>query len=451
MKELFVVSTLYQCVSLAAAIDVAALPETDNERILVLTNNAMIPEVTVPFHEAPGFTEAASRFDRIVDLSSLLWPRRPGEFSPREQDLDLWQRLLRSEWELGGDPVHLYVESIQVDPAIALARIFASARVSVHSDGLMSYGPTRNPVPLAVAQRLDSLLYVDLVPGLRPQLLREHDPKLIPVDPASLRRAMEELDRSLPPLALPAARHLNAGAGTALLLGQYLADLGILSAEEEVMLHRRMIEKAKDRGIRHCVFKPHPSAGPGAGRSIEAAAQELGVQLDILESSTPAEVVMQRLQPQLVVSCFSTALMTAKYLFNIDAAAVGTALLLERLSPYENSNRVPVTIIDAVLERKIQAPDQDGADTPAARRLQPLVEAVSYCMQSDTLAAVRPSAETYLQSIQDGPQMRYFKRRRLTKLQLPGGLPPAVGARPLAKVERMGRRAVRKLISAVAS
>ena len=143
--------------------------------------------------------------------------------------------------------------------------------------------------------------------------------------------------------------------------------------------------------------------------------------------------------------------MTAKYLLDIDAAAVGTALLLERLSPYENGDRVPVTIIDAVLERKIQAPDQDGADTPAARRLQPLVEAVSYCMQSDTLAAVRPSAETYLDSIQDGPQMRYFKRRRLTKLQLPGGLPPAVASqRPLAKVEQIGRRAVRKLKSAVA-
>lgn len=451
MKELFVVSTLYQCVSLAAAIDDAVLPETGQERILVLTNNAMIPEVTVPFHESPGFAEAASRFDRVVDLSSLLWPRRPGQFSPREQDLDLWQKLLRSEWELGSEPVHLFVESIQVDPAIALARIFAGARVSVHSDGLMSYGPTRNPVPLAVAQRLDSLLYVDLVPGLQPQLLREHQPNLLPVDPASLRRAMEELDRSLPPLTLPSADHQKAPAGTALLLGQYLADLGILSAEEEVALHRQMIQKAKDQGILHCVFKPHPSAGPGAVRSVEAAAQQLGVQLDILESSAPAEVVMQRLQPKLVVSCFSTALMTAKYLFNIDAAAVGTTLLLERLSPYENSNRVPVTIVDAVLERNILAPDQDGADTPAARRLQPLVEAVSYCMQADTLAAVRPSAETYLHSIQDAPEMRYFKRRRLTKLELPGGLARADGPRPLAQVGRMGRRAVRKLKSAVAS
>ena len=450
MKELFVVSTLYQVVSLAAAVDDGTVPATGAERILVLTNNALIPEITVPFHESPGFADAARRFDRVVDLGKLLWPRRPGQFNPREQDLDLWQRLLRSEWDLGSDPVHLYVESIQVNPAIALARTFAQATVSVHSDGLMSYGPTRNPVPLAVAQRLDSLLYVDLVPGLRPQLLREHEPKLLPVDPASLRRAMEELDRSVPPLVIPASQP-GAAAGSALLLGQYLSELGILSAEEEVALHRGMIEKALERGIRHCIFKPHPTAGPAALRSVQSAAVDLGVRLEILDSPVPAEVVMQRLQPRLVVSCFSTALMTARYLFGIEAAAVGTELLLERLTPYENSNRVPVTIIDAILERNFHAPDQEAADTPPAGRLQQLVEAVSYCMQADTLAAGRPSAETYLQHIQDGPHMRYFKRRRLTKLQLPGGLPPAVAARPLAKVGRLGRRAVRKLRSRAAS
>ena len=444
MKELFVVSSHYQCVSLAAAIDSGAVPETGAERVLVLTNNAMIPEITVPCHQAPGFAEAASRFDRVVDLGALLWPRRPGQFNPREQDLDLWQKLLRSDWGLADAPVHLYVESIQVNPAIALARIFANAAVSVHSDGLMSYGPTRNPVPLAISQRLDSLLYVDLVPGLLPQLLREHNPKLVPVDPAALRHAMHELDRSVPKVPLPDSLPLEAG-GSALLLGQYLSELGILSDEEEVSLHRRMIEKAKAQGIRHCVFKPHPSAGPGARRSIEAAARDLGVGLDILDTAVPAEVVMLRLQPKLVVSCFSTALMTAKYLFNIDAAAVGTELLLERLSPYQNSNRIPVTVIDALLVCGFNAPDHEAAQAPAAQRLQPLVEAVSYCMQADTLVTVRQSAETYLRQIQDGPQLRYFKRRRLTKLGLPGGLPPAATAHPLAKVRRIGRRVVRQL------
>ncbi|EMY33767.1 hypothetical protein D477_013190 [Arthrobacter crystallopoietes BAB-32] len=459
MKELFVVSTLYQCISLASAIDSGDIPDHGAERILVLNNSALIPEVSVPFHEAPGFAEAASRFDRTVDLSALLWPRRPGQFNPRAEELDVWEKLLRSEWDLGSDRLALFVESIQVNPAVALCRIFADAAIHVHSDGLMSYGPTRNPLARDLAQRLDSLIYVDLVPGLVPQLLREHAPRLIPVSRDALRQGMEELARALPddaeaPAAVsgtPAAklqqhRAAEDAAGTALILGQYLSELGILSTEEEIELHRGMLQKATDRGIRHCIFKPHPSAGPGAVTSIQAAAVELGMELQVLTSSSPAEVVMQRLQPDLVVSCFSTALMTAKYLFGIEAAAVGTEILLERLTPYQNSNRIPVTVIDALLERGYAAP----ADAGPAAPLQQLVEAVSYCMQPDTLALARPAARAFLAGAQDTGDMRYFKRRRLTKLELPGALPAGKVLRPLGRVRRAGARRVKRVLTALA-
>jgi hypothetical protein len=478
MKELFVVSTLYQCISLAAAIDSGRIPERGAERILVLTNSALIPEVSVPFHESAGFAEAAARFDRTVDLSELLWPRRPGQFNPRGEELDIWERLLRGKWELGDGPLHLYVESIQVNPAVALCRVFASATISVHSDGLMSYGPTRNRLPRDLAQRLDSLLYVDLVPGLVPQLLREHNPQLVPIDAAALRRGMEELAAALPeetegPAALAGTPEASthdgepAAGGTALILGQYLSELGILSTEEEIELHRDMLLKATDRGIRHCIFKPHPSAGPGAVTSIQAAAVELGLDLKVMTSTSPAEVVMQRLRPELVVSCFSTALMTAKYLFNIDAAAVGTEILLERLTPYQNSNRIPVTIIDAVLEQGYTAPAEEasserepGGNTspiaveapqnsvavPAAP-LQQLVEAVSYCMQAETLEVARDSAVAFLHQAQHTSDMRYFKRRRLTKLGLPGALPGRQVLLPLGRVRRVGRRAAKRVLT----
>ena len=485
MKELFVVSTLYQTVALAAAIDEGVIPPASGERILVLSNNSLIPEVSVPFHEAPGFAEAASRFDRTVDLNALVWPRRPGQFNPRAEELYMWQRVLRALWDLGDDRVELYVESIQVNPAVALCRIFSSARISVHSDGLMSYGPTRNPISREMAQRFKSLIYVDLVPGLVPQLLRENNPTLVPVDRTALRRGMEELARALPEehttlsafSGTPAADRQKSGARaeaagqpTALVLGQYLSELNILSSDEEIELHRAMLQKALDRGIRYCVFKPHPSAGPGAVTSIQAAAAELGLELHVLTSTSPAEVVMQRLKPDLVVSCFSTALMTAKYLFNIDVAAVGTDVLLERLTPYENSNRIPVTIIDALLERGYAAPAEipggdgtdgaktDGAGTDstgtdgdgAAAPLQRLVETVAYCMQPDALAAVRPSAEAFLATADGSPDMRYFKRRRLTKLELPGALPPreptpSRSRHPLHRARRVGIRWARRL------
>ncbi|MFD1214779.1 polysialyltransferase family glycosyltransferase, partial [Arthrobacter sp. GCM10027362] len=419
MKHLFVVSTLYQCVCLAAAADAGRLPG-DGERILVLANSALLPELATPFHESPGFAEAAARFDRTIDLGALLWPCRPGQFNPRGEELPVWERLLRTRWELGGGPLHLWVESIQVNPAVALGRIFATAAVSVHSDGLMSYGPTRNPVPREVAQRLENLLYVDLVPGLVPQLLREHSPALVPVPAAALAAGMRRLAEVLPAEAAPAGEGGGDCAPRALVLGQYLAELGILTPDEEIALHRGMLQKAAAHGLHRCVFKPHPSAGPAAVRSVQAAAAELGLQLEVLRSTAPAEVVMLRLQPKLVVSAFSTALMTARYLFGLDAAAVGTGMLLERLSPYQNSNRIPVTIIDAVLERGYPAPADGPAEAgpDGAGGLQQLIEAVSYCMQPQTVAQARPAAEVLLARAAGTAALRYFKRRRLGSLQL---------------------------------
>ncbi|NKX51216.1 hypothetical protein HER39_11700, partial [Arthrobacter deserti] len=297
MKQLFAVSTLYQCISLAAAIDGGHVPAARGERLLVLANNAVKPELAIPFQESPGFAEAASRFDRVVDLGGLLWPRRPAQFSPRAEGLAPWQKLLRSHWGLGEGPLQLWVESNQVNPAVALCRIFANASISVHSDGLMSYGPTRNPLALDLAQRLESLLYVDLVPGLVPQLLREHSPALIPAPAAALAAGMRQLDGALPP-GTPA----GGDGPCALVLGQYLTELGILTPDEETGLHRRMLQQAAGRGLDRCDFKPHPSAGPAAIRANQDCAAELGLQLQVLQDTTPAEVVMLRLQPALVVS-----------------------------------------------------------------------------------------------------------------------------------------------------
>ncbi|MCG2623691.1 alpha-2,8-polysialyltransferase family protein [Arthrobacter sp. I2-34] len=446
MKQLFAVSSLYQCISLAAAIDGGQVPATGGERILVLANNALMPELATPFQQSPGFAEAASRFDRIVDLGGLLWPRRPGQFSPRAEDLATWETLLRSHWQLGEGPLQLWVESIQVNPAVALCRIFAGASVCVHSDGLMSYGPTRNPLALDIAQRLETLLYVDLVPGLVPQLLREHSPALVPVPAAALAAGMRTLAAALPaaPSDAPSDAEASADGASALVLGQYLAELGILTADEEIELHRDMLVKAAAHGLRRCVFKPHPSAGPAAVRSIQAAAADLGLELTVLQDTAPAEVVMLRLQPALVVSAFSTALMTAKYLFGLEAAAVGTGMLLERLSPYQNSNRIPVTIIDAILERGYAAPADSAAGSPkAAGGLQQLVEAVAYCMQPEIVTQARPAAEQVLAGASETGTLRYFKRRRLTSLQLPGGLPGATPGllSPLRRVRRAARAA----------
>jgi hypothetical protein len=63
------------------------------------------------------------------------------------------------------------VDTLHAPPSSTLARIFHSASITVLSEGLMSYGPTRFKQPLSVIQRLDALAYLDLLPGVTPVLL----------------------------------------------------------------------------------------------------------------------------------------------------------------------------------------------------------------------------------------------------------------------------------------
>jgi hypothetical protein len=82
-----------------------------------------------------------------------------------------------------------------------------------------------------------------------------------------------------------------------------------------------------------------------------------------------------------------------------------------------------VTIADAVFAQGTSVPAAELPDTPLHHRLQPLVEAVSYCMQPKTLRSLCPAASEYVAAAASSRQMRYFKRLRLAKLDLPDSVP----------------------------
>ena len=412
MIQLLMASTAYQVASLAAMIDSGTLPAPDGERILVLADGSQVPELTTPITESAGFAQLAARFDRVVDLAALLWPRRPHQFKPRSEELGMWEKLLRSHWALGAEPLHLVVESIQVNPAIALCRIFHDATLTVHSDGLMSYGPTRNRVSLSISQRLAGIAYPQLVPGLEPLLLREARPRLLPMDPAHLATVFAALAEEADDPRLDALARKSTHC--VLVLGQYLHSLGLIDERAEQLLHEQMLEAARDRGADTVVFKPHPSASPASALRLAEAARRIGVELHVYESALGAEVVALKLRPLAVVSCFSTALVTCSTLLGIPAHAVGTAGLLQELAPFENSNRIPLTLVDAMFVHQV-AP---GAE------MQSLLEAAGYAMQPALLPELHAAAEAYLAGhpVERG---RYFKQRRLHRLGLPNTLPPA--------------------------
>ncbi|MFH8785888.1 polysialyltransferase family glycosyltransferase [Streptomyces roseoverticillatus] len=427
--QIFLASTLYGAATLAAALDAGCFTPADR-RLLLVANTAAVPETTPALDEAPGFGRLRTRFDGVLSWNDAIRPFHPSGWSPRPDDAPLWERHLRLLWGLGDDDVSLVVESIQVSPAGAIAQCFPDAPLDVYADGLMSYGPTRNKLDPLIGTRAGRLLHLDLVPGLRPLLLTEFGvaPEIVPT---------EVFTKVLAELALDAPA-LDAPQGAALLLGQYLSALDILTPEEEEQLHVRMLRGAAGRGHRELVFKPHPAAPARWSRMLEEEAGRLGVTLTVLGTPVLAEVVYQRLRPALVAGCFSTALVTARTFYGLRAACTGTDLLLERLSPYQNSNRVPVTLVDALLPELSASAQEPEAEAD----LNGLLATVGFAMQPQIYPHLREAAEDYLRTHLTPRTRRYFKRRRLTALALPGALPAQLSFLPRnPTVRRVARRA----------
>uniref|UniRef100_A0AAU2V4C7 Alpha-2,8-polysialyltransferase family protein n=1 Tax=Streptomyces sp. NBC_00003 TaxID=2903608 RepID=A0AAU2V4C7_9ACTN len=432
--QIFAASTLYGVATLAAALDSGCFPAADR-RLLLISNNAPVPETSPALDTMPGFAQLRGRFDGVLSWNETIAPFHPGGWSPRPDDVPLWERQLRALWGLGDDRIELALESIQVNPAQAVAQIFPDAPLTVYADGLMTYGPTRNKLDPLIGTRVRRVLHLDLVPDLRPLLLGEFGVPSETVPTAAFLKTVGELAAAEVELGSASELNRDGSEPVVLILGQYLSALSILTPAQEEELHLRMLRGAAARGHGRIVFKPHPSAPPTWSQALEREASSLGIQLTVLERPLLAEVLYERLSPALVVGCFSTALLTASSFYGIPVARVGTELLLDRLAPYQNSNRVPVTIADALLP-----PLEPGSAQPAAD-LAGLLPAVGYAMQPELRPDLRGAAERYLAGSLDAHTWRYFKRRRLTALGLPGAIPSQLGFIPRnATVRRVARR-----------
>ncbi|MEV6576937.1 polysialyltransferase family glycosyltransferase [Streptomyces sp. NPDC051582] len=442
--QIFLASTLYGMATLAAGIDAGTFPPA-GRRILLTSNHALTAEVSPGLADMPGFAALGTRFDEVLDWNAVIAPQHPSTWAPRPEDVPLWERQLRAGWGLGEDRVEIIVESIQVPPARTLCTLFPGAAVDVYADGLMSYGPTRFRLDPQLGMRVRRVLHLDLLPGLEPLLLTEFGvrPELVPT-PEFL-KVLAELPSSGPELD-------GVGEAPALLLGQYLSALELLSPQEEEELHVEMVRGAHALGHRELVFKPHPSAPAAYSRRAEAEAERLGARLTVMATPVLAETLYQRLRPALVVGCFSTGLLTAATLYGLPVARTGTGAILARLAPYQNSNRIPLTIVDAALPALADAGAVAAWTAPGAEenrdRLTGLLTAVGFTMQPQILAPRRTEAERYLAAHLDDRTWRYFKRRRLTTLGLPGGIPAGLSFLPNSPAVRRVVRRLKRLRAA---
>ncbi|MFE2131570.1 polysialyltransferase family glycosyltransferase [Streptomyces amritsarensis] len=442
LTQIFLASTLYGAATLAAGVDAGSFPPADR-RILLTSNHAVTAEVTPGVAGMPGFAALRTRFDEVLDWNAVIEPQHPSTWAPRAEDVPIWERHLRALWGLGEDRVELIVESLQVPPAQSLCRLFPGAAVDVYADGLMSYGPTRFRLDPQLGMRVRRVLHLDLVPGLQPLLLSEFGarPELVPAE--SFLKVLAELPADGPDLE-------GVGDSPALLLGQYLSALDLMGPDEEEELHASMVRGAFALGHRELVFKPHPSAPAEYARRAAAEAERLGARLTVAGSPVLAETLYQRLRPALVAGCFSTGLLTAATLYGLPVARTGTGAVLARLAPYQNSNRVPLALVDSLLP-DLADPEAVRAWTPASVGLAGaqragLLTAVGYTMQPQILSARRAAAEAYLAAHLTPDTWRYFTRRRLTALGLPGGIPAQLSFLPRSRTVRRVARTLRRVL-----
>ncbi|MFJ8663667.1 polysialyltransferase family glycosyltransferase [Streptomyces sp. NPDC093795] len=427
--QIFQVSTLYGAATLAASLDAGQFgPREDARRLLLISRNAEIPETALRLETMTGYERIAARFDGTLDWNETIHPYHPAAWAPRPEEAPLWQRVLRTAWDLGTAPVELIVESIQVNPAKALAGTFPESGLHVYADGLMSYGPTRNDLAQSIACRIRRVLHLDLVPGLRPLLLSEYgvEPELVPDD--AFRAVLAEIAEEA--ADDPDITRATAAEPTALLLGQYLAALSLLTAEEEEELHVRMLRGAVEAGHRSVVFKPHPSAPVSYSQALYDEAERSGARLTVLDGPLLAETFYERCALRLVVGCFSTAMFTAAVYYGVPIARVGTAEVLERLTPFENSNRIPLTVVDHLVA-DLEGGEEPAVPGPAPESITPLVRAVGYCMRHKSHPGMREETTGYLAAHHADPGVaHHFPAERLTQLGLPGGTvtpPPRAG------------------------
>ena len=450
--QLLLATTPQGAALLAAALD-AGLLGTARERLLLVANTAAVPETTPAPDALPGFAPLRSRFTRVLSWNAVIRPLHPGDWRPRADDAPLWERQLRTLWGLEGAEVELVVEGIGAAPAQALARIFPDAPLDALATGLSAYGPTPGKLDPLLGTRVRRLLHPGLLPGLRPLLLTEFGVGARAVPAGALRAVLAESARELPPVDAP--------EGCALLLGQDPSAPGALPAGEEERLYGRLLRGLRELGHRTVVLAPDPAAPEHRVRALRERAGELGVELSVAWGAPPPEVLCERLRPALVTGWSPGALLTAGAACGLPVARGGTDVVLTRMTPYENDDRVPAVIADTLLPdladpaagqwRVPDAGGEDGEDGGGAAgaddgdtwaELAGLVRAVAFCMWPRVHPELRGEAERFLAAHSDDRTRRHFARRRLVSLALPGAVP--AGLAPLVRstaVRRTARRA----------
>ncbi len=385
---------------LAAAIDDGVLAPADR-RVLLVANTAEPPETVPSPREAPGFDTLARRFDEVIDWNALIAPLHPVGWYPSAAELPLLGRLMSQRLGVGSGCVELVLDGLSSTPASSIAALLPDAPITVFSDSLLAWGPPARPATSEQAARATRLLHLPVLDGLRPLLLAGSDarPNTCAVPAQAWTATLAEL---------PA---VTAADDAVVLVGERPGVSDTQPAE--------LLRAVAARGHREAVFVPHPTAGNGPERQLHQLAVELGVRLRITDDGLPAEAVLARSRPALVVGGIGPALVVARDVFELTVGAVGAERVLARRK--QGPERISATIVHA----GIASLGADGTltePTPSGPRAA-LIHAVAYSLGPDDLADLREDAAAYLAAHGGGPYVSH-ERQVALGLAEPRDAPP---------------------------
>lgn len=447
MTQLLLVTSPRQMLLLAAALDHGALPPAPAGRIVVLADPVPVPETGPELSQSAALEPLRRRTEAIVSWTDLIAPLRPASFVPRRDEQPVWERAVRDAWAVPAGPVSLVLADPTSGPGRALTRIFAHARLTLLADRLERWAPSPKPLADGLPGRLGLLVAPELVPGLRPHGLAEHSTHTAIVPVRRLVDVVAEVVRTHPAPALPGGQGGHGGHGderTALVLLDAPADLG-LELPADSAPDPRALERAdaltdvlaslaaaevRAANIAEVVLLAHPHAPARLLARTARILRATGAIIRTADPVVPAEVLVCRDRPTLVLGTASTSLVTALALGAPDVRAVGTAEVLGSLTPYHHPARTALTVTDRLL-----AP---GA-SPTATDVVRLLDAVTYVMYPQRVPHLRPSAVALLvaegqHDAQGRPTWRrWVRKRRVERLGLldpatPGSVPPGLSA-----------------------
>jgi hypothetical protein len=419
--------------------------------ILLLSSNVQnkAPEVDDAWAN-PSERERAifAKFERVVRLDQLIAPEHPLQWRFHRSWLGHRRLWLK---ELGIPHVdELVLESIQVPPAWTLAHFFSEARIRVYSDGLMVYSPTRIALSPEVLRRATDVYHVDFLPGVTPLLLREARPNYVPLSLAELSGVFPERRPHLQP------------AKRVVFLGQALASAQIMTAEQEREVYLAALVRLSslvEEG--ELSFKAHPSAPPAALHALsQGFARATRRTLRLEPGKGAVEDVLATGEVRAVGSIFSTGLFTARGLYDVAAFTFHARECFANLTPYENSNRIPVLAADLLLPKLDDLAEGDVAafaalcerpapiEAAAIERFREAQLVVGYHMQRESLAAqarnvralaaARPELSFYLQGA--GADSEISLARRMAVRGLEAAASRVLDPARLAKLKRDPQR-----------